>query len=93
MLQVLQLMRHKDASLVPEVARDAVLKQVFADVGVHRGQWIVQQVDVRILVHRSATATIVDAMVKNSEQDFQYRVLFTLRFVFLFRYVETVYTQ
>lgn len=36
---------------VPEVADEAGLEQVSSDVRVHGGQRVVQQVDVRALVH------------------------------------------
>lgn len=46
-------MRHHDHSLVPEHPADAVLEDVFPDVGVHSGEHVVEQVHVSLSVHRA----------------------------------------
>lgn len=48
-LEVVQLMRDEHARGVAQVAADALVEQLAAHVGVHRGQRVIQQVHVGLV--------------------------------------------
>lgn len=51
--QKLQLVCGQNPRLALQVLGDALLEEVFADVGVHRGQGVVHEVDVGVAVYGS----------------------------------------
>lgn len=51
LLQVIHLMRNQYPCFLRQISIDALLEQVFAHVDVHSGQWVIQQINIRIPVY------------------------------------------